>query len=53
MWAAMQGLAALDIDWDDGPNANVTTAEHRQANGYGVAEATESSPAKKATSPRR
>ena len=26
MWAAMQGLAALDIDWDDGPNANVTTA---------------------------
>ena len=26
MWAAMQGLAALDIDWDDGPNAN---AHHR------------------------
>jgi isoquinoline 1-oxidoreductase subunit beta len=26
MWAAMQGLAALDIEWDDGPNANVTTA---------------------------
>ena len=26
MWAAMQGLAALDIDWDDGPNANVSTA---------------------------
>ena len=25
MWAAMQGLAALDIEWDDGPNANVTT----------------------------
>ena len=25
-WAAMQGLAALDIDWDDGPNAN---AHHR------------------------
>ena len=26
MWAAMQGLAALDIEWDMGPNANVTTA---------------------------
>jgi isoquinoline 1-oxidoreductase subunit beta len=26
MWAAMQGLAALDIEWADGPNANVTTA---------------------------
>jgi CO/xanthine dehydrogenase Mo-binding subunit len=26
MWAAMQGLQALDIEWDDGPNANVTTA---------------------------
>jgi isoquinoline 1-oxidoreductase subunit beta len=26
-WAAMEGLAALDIDWDDGPNANVSTAE--------------------------
>ena len=25
MWAAMQGLSALDIEWDDGPNANVTT----------------------------
>lgn len=27
MWAAMQGLAALDIDWDDGPNAKVSTAD--------------------------
>ncbi len=26
MWAAMQGLAALDVDWDYGPNANVSTA---------------------------
>jgi isoquinoline 1-oxidoreductase beta subunit len=25
MWAAMQGLKALDIVWDEGPNANVTT----------------------------
>jgi isoquinoline 1-oxidoreductase subunit beta len=25
MWAAMQGLSALAIEWDDGPNANVTT----------------------------
>ena len=25
MWAAMQGLASLDIEWDDGPNVNVTT----------------------------
>jgi isoquinoline 1-oxidoreductase beta subunit len=29
MWAARQGLAALAITWDDGPNANVTTAEIR------------------------
>ena len=25
MWAAKQGLAALDIIWNDGPNANVST----------------------------
>src|SRR5207244_2099111 len=27
MWAAKQGLAALDIRWDDGPNAQVGTAD--------------------------
>jgi isoquinoline 1-oxidoreductase beta subunit len=27
MWAAKQGLAALAIQWDDGPNAAVTTAD--------------------------
>jgi CO/xanthine dehydrogenase Mo-binding subunit len=27
MWAAKQGLAALAIRWDDGPNANVATAD--------------------------
>ncbi len=26
-WAAKQGLGALDIRWDDGPNANLTTAD--------------------------
>ena len=25
MWAAMQGLQALNIEWDEGPNSNVTT----------------------------
>ncbi|MDB6091659.1 MAG: aldehyde dehydrogenase [Gammaproteobacteria bacterium] len=25
MWAAKQGLAALDITWDEGPNAHVTS----------------------------
>jgi isoquinoline 1-oxidoreductase beta subunit len=25
MWAAKQGLAALDITWNDGPNGNVST----------------------------
>jgi isoquinoline 1-oxidoreductase beta subunit len=25
MWAATQGLAALGIEWDEGPNANVST----------------------------
>ena len=29
MWAAKQGLAALDITWDDGPNANATSAQIR------------------------
>jgi isoquinoline 1-oxidoreductase beta subunit len=27
MWAAKQGLDALDITWDEGPNADVSTAE--------------------------
>jgi isoquinoline 1-oxidoreductase beta subunit len=27
MWAAKQGLAALAIQWDDGPNAKVSTAD--------------------------
>ncbi|MGH8653583.1 MAG: molybdopterin cofactor-binding domain-containing protein [Gammaproteobacteria bacterium] len=27
MWAAKQGLAALDIVWDEGPNAKVRTAD--------------------------
>ena len=26
MWAAMQGLAALKIEWDDGPHAKLSTA---------------------------
>src|SRR4029450_12378230 len=25
MWAAMQGLGALDVEWDEGPNVNVST----------------------------
>ena len=27
MWAAQQGLAALDIDWDEGPNAKLSSAD--------------------------
>ncbi|HUA88170.1 MAG TPA: molybdopterin cofactor-binding domain-containing protein [Steroidobacteraceae bacterium] len=27
MWAAKQGLAALSIEWDEGPNAQVNSAE--------------------------
>ena len=27
LWAAEQGLDALDITWDEGPNANVSTAD--------------------------
>jgi len=27
MWAALQGLAVLDIDWDEGPNARVSSAD--------------------------
>ena len=26
MWSAMQGLAALEIDWDEGPNAKLSSA---------------------------
>jgi len=29
MWAAKQGLEALNIEWDEGPNAAVTTASIR------------------------
>jgi isoquinoline 1-oxidoreductase subunit beta len=25
MWAAMQGLSTIHIEWEDGPNANITT----------------------------
>jgi len=28
-WAAMQGRAALEIDWDDGPNAGYDSAAYR------------------------
>ena len=27
MWSAMQGLAALEINWDEGPNAKLSTAD--------------------------
>src|SRR5712671_505359 len=27
MWAALQSLAALDIDWDEGPNSKVSSAD--------------------------
>jgi CO/xanthine dehydrogenase Mo-binding subunit len=36
-WAAKQGLAALDIRWDDGPNAKLSTADIVQ----GLAKASE------------
>jgi isoquinoline 1-oxidoreductase beta subunit len=29
MWAARQGLAALNVTWDEGPNADVTSARIR------------------------
>ncbi|CAN5170959.1 xanthine dehydrogenase family protein molybdopterin-binding subunit [soil metagenome] len=35
MWAAKQGLAALDITWDEGPNAKISSKqiwEHLRAN---------------------
>jgi len=38
MWAAKQGLAALSIRWDDGPNANLGTADIVQ----GLAKASQS-----------
>ncbi|WP_069865766.1 xanthine dehydrogenase family protein molybdopterin-binding subunit [Pseudomonas citronellolis] len=30
-WAAMQGRAALDIEWEDGPNGSYDSATYRQA----------------------
>ncbi len=29
-WTAMQGRRALDVQWDEGPNAKLTSAEHQQ-----------------------
>lgn len=29
-WSALQGRAALEIDWDDGPNADYDSAAYRQ-----------------------
>ncbi|QNE31099.1 xanthine dehydrogenase family protein molybdopterin-binding subunit [Sphingomonas sp. NBWT7] len=29
-WAAMRGLAALDVTWDDGPNASLSTEDLRE-----------------------
>jgi len=45
MWAAKQGLAALDIRWDDGPNAKLSTPDIVQ----GLAKAAETAgvPARK------
>jgi CO/xanthine dehydrogenase Mo-binding subunit len=37
MWAAKQGLAALDVRWDDGPNAKLSTTDIVQ----GLAKASE------------
>ena len=36
MGAAKKGLAALEIVWDEGPNAKLTTADHRRRHGQGV-----------------
>jgi len=30
MWAALQGLKALNVTWDEGPNAGVNTAQVRE-----------------------
>jgi len=29
-WAASQGVAALEVEWDEGPNANLSSADIRQ-----------------------
>ena len=39
MWAAKQGLAALAIRWDDGPNGKVSTEDVVKGAGCGLAEA--------------
>ena len=38
MWAAMQGLAALDIDWDEGPERKALHRRHRSSNGHRISE---------------
>lgn len=38
-WAAMQGRAALKIEWDDGPNASYESAAFRQAQSAAVKQA--------------
>ena len=53
MWAAKQGLDALDITWDEGPNAEVTTRD--VLDGLIAASADSRAPSRKstATPPRR
>ncbi len=51
-WAAIKGLAALDIDWDDGQNAKLSTADIVRQMDI-VSQSPGSSPGKRAMSPRR
>jgi len=39
MWAAKKGLAALQIEWDEGPNAKVSHSGHRGGHGGGFHQA--------------
>ena len=53
MWAAKQGLDALDITWDEGPNANVSSERRSgQRSARGEREGRRSSPRPTATPPR-
>src|SRR3546814_11861557 len=35
-WSAMQGRAALEIEWDDGPNASYDSVAYRKTLGTGA-----------------
>jgi hypothetical protein len=52
MWAAKKGLDALKVDWDEGPNAKISSKDIWQAPAPGQRKGRSGSPNRPAISPR-